>query len=67
MNEHKFIRDDGSNAILNTNVNALEQYKISRKQRVQEKEVLQNCVADINILKNDMQEIKNLLIKMSEN
>jgi hypothetical protein len=66
MNEHKFIRDDMSNAILNTNVNALEQYKISRKQRVQEKEVLQNCVADINILKNDMQEIKNLLIKISE-
>ena len=66
MSEHKFIRDNVSNAILNTNTNALEKYKISRNQRVQEKEVLQNCVDDINSLKDDMQEIKNLLIKMSE-
>ena len=67
MSEHKFIRDNVSNALLNTNTNALEKYKISRNQRVQEKEVLQNCVDDINSLKDDMQEIKNLLIKMSEN
>ena len=67
MSEHKFIRDNVSNAILNTNTNALDQYKISKNQRVQEKEVLQNCVDDINSLKDDMQEIKNLLIKMSEN
>ena len=67
MSEHRFIRDNISNAILNTNINALEQYKISKNQRVQEKEVLQNCVDDINSLKNDMQEIKNLLLKMSEN
>ena len=67
MSEHKFIRDNVSNAILNTNTNALEKYKISRNQRVQEKEVLQNCVDDINTLKDDMLEIKNLLIKMSEN
>ena len=67
MSEHKFIRDNVSNAILITNTNALEKYKISRNQRVQEKEVLQNCVDDINSLKDDMQEIKNLLIKMSEN
>ena len=67
MSEHKFVRDNNSNAILNTNINALDQYKISRNQRVQEKEVLQNCVDDINSLKDDMQEIKNLLIKMSEN
>ena len=61
MSEHKFIRDNVSNAILNTNTNALEKYKISRNQRVQEKEVLQNCVDDINSLKDDMQEIKKIL------
>ena len=66
MSEHKFVRDNNSNAILNTNINALDQYKISRNQRVQEKEVLQNCVTDINSLKDDMQEIKNLLLKLSE-
>ena len=67
MNEYKFIRDDGSNAILNTNINALERYKVERIRRENEQNILQNCVDDINSLKDDMQEIKNLLIKMSEN
>ena len=67
MNEHKFIRDDTSKAVLNTDRNALEQYKIERIRRENEQNILQNCVDDINNLKDDMQEIKNLLIKMSEN
>ena len=67
MNEHKFIRDDTSKAVLNTDRNALEQYKIEKIRRENEYNTLQNCVDDINILKDDMQEIKNLLIKMSEN
>ena len=67
MNEYKFIRDDFSKAVLNTDISSLEQYKITRNQRLQEQSILNNCVNDINILKEDMQEIKNLLIKMSEN
>jgi len=67
MNEHKFIRDNNSKAILNTDVSALDQYKISRDKKIKEELILQNCVNDISILKTDMQEIKNLLIKMSEN
>tara|TARA_Y100001951_G_scaffold62302_1_gene49765 strand:+ start:2951 stop:3154 length:204 start_codon:yes stop_codon:yes gene_type:complete len=67
MNEHKFIRDNFSHAILNTNVTALEQYKIARKNRANEQNILNNCISDINILKDDMKEIKNLLLKMNEN
>jgi len=67
MSKHKFVRDTLSKAVLNTDKNALEQYKIARDQRVQDQNILNNCVSDINILKEDMQEIKNLLIKMSEN
>ena len=67
MSEHKFVRDNNSNAILNTNIGALEQYRISKNKRVQEQDTLQNCVDDINTLKDDMHEIKNLLLKMSEN
>ena len=67
MSGHKFVRDTLSKAVLNTDKNALEQYKIARDQRVQDQNILNNCVSDINILKEDMQEIKNLLIKMSEN
>ena len=67
MNEHKFVRDNNSKAILNTDVSALDQYKISRDKKIKEEVTLQNCVNDISILKTDMQEIKNLLIKISEN
>ena len=66
MSEHKFVRDNLSKAVLNTDINSLEQYKMARDKRVQEQNTLQNCVTDINILKDDIQEIKNLLLKMSE-
>ena len=66
MIEHKFVRDTLSKAVLNTDINALEQYKFARDQRLREQDILNNCINDINILKTDMQEIKNLLIKMSE-
>ena len=67
MREHKFVRDNNSKAVLNTDVNALEQYKIARDRKMKEESVLQNCVDDISSLKDDMQEIKNLLLKISEN
>ena len=67
MSEYKFIRDDTSNAVLNTDLTALDQYRKNREQKLQEQNIIQNCVTDINILKDDMQEIKNLLLKMSEN
>ena len=67
MSEHKFVRDNSSKAILNTDVSALDQYKISRDKKIKEQSTLQNCVTDINSLKDDMQEIKNLLLKLSEN
>ena len=67
MIEYKFVRDDNSKAVLNTDVNALEQYKIARDRKMKEESTLQNCVDDISSLKDDMQEIKNLLLKISEN
>ena len=66
MSKHKFVRDTLSKAVLNTDINALEQYKVTRAQRLQEKNMLQNCVDDISSLKDDMTEIKNLLLKISE-
>ena len=67
MSEHKFIRDNNSKAVLNTDISALEQYKIARDKKKKEESILQNCVTDINTLKDDMKEIKNLLLKLSEN
>jgi len=66
MSEHKFVRDTLSKAVLNTDVNALEQYRVARDKRLQEQNILQNCVDDISSLKDDMNEIKNLLLKISE-
>ena len=66
MSELKFIRDTVSSAVLNTDLNALEQYKAARDTKLQEQAVMQNCVNDINNLKSDMQEIKNLLLKIIE-
>ena len=67
MSQLKFIRDPSSKAVLNTNRNALDQYKLARLKKVDEQQSLQRCINDINILKDDMQEIKNLLLKLSEN
>ena len=67
MSEHKFVRDNVSKAVLNTDVSALEQYKFSREQRMNEQIMLRQCISDVNTLKDDMTEIKNLLIKLSEN
>ena len=67
MSEHKFVRDDTSKAVLNTDRNALEQYKFSREQRMNEQNLLRQCINDVNTLKDDMKEIKNLLLKLSEN
>lgn len=66
MMETKFIRDNNSKAVLNTDINALEQYKLARDRKQQEVSALQNCIDDINNLKDDMKEIKNLLLKISE-
>jgi len=66
MNEFKYIRDDTSSAVLNTDKVALNRYKINRKIKLEEQKKLQDCITDINTLKDDMQEIKNLLLKMSE-
>jgi hypothetical protein len=66
MSEHKFVRDTLSKAVLNIDTNGLEAYKMARDKRMQEQSTLQNCVEDISSLKDDMQEIKNLLLKMSE-
>jgi len=66
MSEHKFVRDNLTKAVLNTDISGLEAYKMARDQRLQEQTTLQNCVEDISSLKDDMTEIKNLLLKISE-
>ena len=66
MSETKFVRDNLSKAVLNTDISALEQYKLARDRKLKTDEILNNCVDDINSLKDDIHEIKKLLLKLSE-
>ena len=60
-------RDSNSNAIVNTNLAAYEaairRSKITKKKN----DDLRDAIRDINILKNEMKEIRLLLLKMVEN
>jgi hypothetical protein len=66
MSETKFVRDNLSKAVLNTDISALEQYKLARDRKLKADDILKNCVDDINSLKDDIHEIKKLLLKLSE-
>jgi len=55
--DNSFVRDTRNNAIINVDNEALVAYKMRKKANVQ----LRNDVED---LKCDMQEIKNMLIKI---
>ena len=63
--EH-LIRDMGSKAIINTNkfayMAAVERSKNAQKA----KDELRDATREINILKSEMHEIKNLLVKLVE-
>ena len=51
IKETKYVRDLDSKAILNTNINALEQYKMEKKRLEDEKNVINNMKKDIAELK----------------
>jgi hypothetical protein len=58
-----FARDPGSNAVINTNVNAYKMYK-------QQREVARNTdhlAQDVESLKSELGEIKTLLTQLLQN
>ena len=58
--DNNLIRDEETNAVLNTNTSALEAYKLQRdKQRK-----VDDVVSDVQNLKNDLKDIKNMLEKI---
>jgi len=59
------IRDLKSQAIINTDSDAYARYMVRKtKQKVKDDEVRQ-VIRDVNELKNEMREIKNLIIGMA--
>ena len=60
------IRDLKSQAIINTDSNAYAKYMARKaKQKVKDDEVRQ-VIRDVNELKNEMREIKNLIIGLKD-
>jgi len=55
------IRDTKSHAIINTNVTAFEQAKKRASAAQRQRDEIRDSTRDINNLKSEMHEIKNLL------
>ena len=57
IDDKKLERDMNSKAVLSTNMNALEAYKMARKKRQEE-------ISDINNMKRDIDELKEMIKKL---
>ena len=55
------VRDIGSNAIVNTNVSEYQMYMKRVKSREQHGDQIRNAVKEINTLKAELREIKDLI------
>jgi hypothetical protein len=55
------FRDTSSNAILNTDMNAYQNYMESKKIKEKESQRMSDIESDLNSLKSDMNEIKTML------
>lgn len=59
------VRDEKTNAILNTNMTDYDNYMRLKKIKEAESKRVQNLESDIDNIKNDLEEIKNLLRNLS--
>jgi len=58
------VRDSQYNAILHTDYSSYQDYMLNAKKRKKEYDDIQSAVREINILKNEMCEIKSMLLKL---
>ena len=70
MNSDKFkMLKDNPGALVNTDLEALEEYKIKRKillQQSNKNDNIDNIKQDVDLLKNEISDIKSLLLKVLE-
>ena len=59
------VRDNSTNAILNTNMNDYQNYKNLKMAKESDGQKLQKLEDDMSRMKNDLDEIKNLLRAMT--
>lgn len=65
-----WIKDSKNNAILNSDLSSLQQYKMNKKKHIQvdsmQKEV-RNLKIELSDIKSDVSDIKNLLFQIIKN
>jgi hypothetical protein len=70
MNSDKFkMLKDNPGALVNTDLEALEEYKIKRRNLLQQSnknDNIDNIKQDVDLLKNEISDIKSLLLKVLE-
>lgn len=55
------IRDLKTNAIINTDTQAMQNYISSKNKRIHDKEIMDNLIDDVKSLKESIEEIKLLM------
>ena len=63
---NNLVRDIRSNAIVNSNKSEFKMYMKRQKERNAEADKMRNVCKEINNLKTELREIKNLLTKVIE-
>ena len=63
---NNLVRDIRSNAIVNSNKSEFKMYMKRQKERNAEADKMRNVCKEINNLKTELREIKNLLTKVLE-
>lgn len=58
------VRDEKTNAILNTNMNDYNHYIRLKKIKEDNNKRVDNLENDMNVIKNDLNEIKSLLVNL---
>ncbi len=61
------VRDLSTNGLINTNPSEYDQYLLRKKQKDDEISTIHNMQEEIHSLKNDLLEIKNLIMRMGCN
>lgn len=59
------IRDLKTNAIINTDIQGMQNYISSKTKRMNDKQIMNNLIDDVDDLKKSIEEIKALLRKIS--
>ena len=62
----KLVRDTRTGAIINQDKNGLDEYLNKRRALESQKEEINNVKSEVKILREDITEIKSLLLKLLE-